>query len=76
LCFEYRISSQTAASASLDKSAPLEIPRIVKRTAEETLGSVAKKPRFAETQVQMLKEQLAAGPDVPQEASVPVDNIK
>jgi hypothetical protein len=26
--------------------------------------------------VQMLKEQLAAGPDVPQEASVPVDNIK
>jgi hypothetical protein len=54
------------------KSAPLEIPTLLKRAAEETLGSVAKKPRFEETQVQMVKEWL----DAPKEASETVHNIK
>jgi hypothetical protein len=63
LCFECRISLQTAASASIDKSAPLEIPTQVKRAAEDTLESVAKKPRFEETQLQKVNEQLAARPD-------------
>jgi hypothetical protein len=53
LCFGCRSSLQTAASASFDKSAPLEIPTLLKRAAEETLGSVAKKPRFEETQMQV-----------------------
>jgi parafibromin len=48
----------------------------VKRTADEALESVAKKPRFEETQVQKVKEQLAARLDAPKEASVTVDNIK
>jgi parafibromin len=58
------------------KSAPLEIPTVVKRAAEDTLESVAKKPRFQETQVQMMKAWLAAGLDAPKEASVTVHNIK
>jgi parafibromin len=49
------LNGETAASASIDKSAPLEIPSRVKRVAEETLESVAKKPRFAETQVDNIK---------------------
>jgi parafibromin len=48
----------------------------VKRAAEDTLESVSKKPRFEETQVQKVKEQLAARLDAPKEASVTVDNIK
>lgn len=48
----------------------------VKRTAEETLEPVSKKPRFEHMQVQKVKEQLAARLDAPKEASVTVDNIK
>ncbi|XP_021926024.1 parafibromin [Zootermopsis nevadensis] len=70
------LNGETAASASIDKSAPLEIPTQVKRTADDALESVAKKPRFEETQVQKVKEQLAARLDAPKEASVTVDNIK
>ncbi|GLH14067.1 Parafibromin [Gryllus bimaculatus] len=70
------LNGETATSASIDKSAPLEIPTQVKRTADDSLESVAKKPRFEETQVQKVKEQLAARLDAPKEASVTVDNIK
>ena len=70
------LNGETAASASIDKSAPLEIPTQVKRTADETLESLAKKPRFEEIQVQKVKEQLAARLDAPKESSVTVDNIK
>nr|CAD7258374.1 unnamed protein product [Timema shepardi] len=70
------LNGETASSASIDKAAPLEIPTQVKRTAEDTLDSIAKKPRFEELQVQKVKEQLAARLDAPKEASVTVDNIK
>ncbi|EEB15219.1 parafibromin, putative [Pediculus humanus corporis] len=70
------LNGETSTSASIDKSAPLEIPTQVKRTADESLESVSKKPRFEETQVQKVKEQLAARLDAPKEASVTVDNIK
>ncbi|KAK6631836.1 accessory factor associated with RNA polymerase II [Polyplax serrata] len=70
------LNGETSTSASIDKSAPLEIPTQVKRTADEGLESLSKKPRFEETQVQKVKEQLAARLDAPKEASVTVDNIK
>ena len=70
------LNGETAASTNIDKSAPLEIPTQVKRTADDTLESMAKKPRFEETQMQKVKEQLAARLDAPKEASVTVDNIK
>lgn len=70
------LNGETAASTSIDKSAPLEIPTQVKRTADDTLESMAKKPRFEVMQVQKVKEQLAARLDAPKEASVTVDNIK
>ncbi|KAL0275871.1 UNVERIFIED_CONTAM: hypothetical protein PYX00_003597 [Menopon gallinae] len=70
------LNGETSTSGSIDKSAPLEIPTQVKRTAEDNLESVSKKPRFEETQVQKVKEQLAARLDAPKEASVTVDNIK
>lgn len=70
------LNGETASSANIDKSAPLEIPTQVKRTAEETVESTAKKPRLEETQVQRVKQQLAARLDAPKEASVNVDNIK
>jgi parafibromin len=49
------LNCETAASASIDKSAPLEIPTQAKRAAEETLEPVAKKPRFEDTQVDNIK---------------------
>ncbi|CAH1401353.1 unnamed protein product [Nezara viridula] len=70
------LNGETASSANIDKSAPLEIPTQVKRTAEETSESTAKKPRLEEIQVQRVKQQLAARLDAPKEASVNVDNIK
>jgi parafibromin len=48
----------------------------VKRTAADTLQSVAKKPRLEETQLQKGKEHHAARLDAPKEASVTVDNIR
>lgn len=71
------LNGETATSAAIDKSAPLEIPTQVKRTAEDGLESgSSKKPRFEDTHVQKVKEQLAARLDAPKEASVTVDNIK
>ncbi|XP_046995367.1 parafibromin [Schistocerca americana] len=70
------LNGETASSANIDKSAPLEIPTQVKRTADDSAENSAKKPRFEETQVQKVKEQLAARLDAPKEASVTVDNIK
>jgi parafibromin len=49
------LNGETAASASIEKSAPLEIPTQVQRAAEDTLESVPKKPRFEETQVDNIK---------------------
>ncbi|RZF34888.1 hypothetical protein LSTR_LSTR012885 [Laodelphax striatellus] len=70
------LNGETAASASIDKSAPLEIPTQVKRAPDEAIESVAKKPRLEDTHVQRVKQQLAARLDAPKEASVTVDNIK
>ncbi|BES93455.1 unnamed protein product [Nesidiocoris tenuis] len=70
------LNGETATSASIDKSAPLEIPTQVKRSAEETSENLAKKPRLEDTQVQRVKQQLAARLDTPKEASVTVENIK
>ncbi|KAJ0181118.1 hypothetical protein K1T71_003203 [Dendrolimus kikuchii] len=71
------LNGETATCASIDKSAPLEIPTQVKRTHDNDGGdSAAKKPRIEETHVQKVREQLAARLDAPKEASVTVDNIK
>ncbi|XP_057341546.1 parafibromin-like [Microplitis mediator] len=71
------LNGETATSGAIDKSAPLEIPTQVKRAAEDGLDSgLSKKPRFEETHVQRVKDQLAARLDAPKEASVTVDNIK
>ncbi|KAI5642537.1 hypothetical protein NE865_05564 [Phthorimaea operculella] len=71
------LNGETATCASIDKSAPLEIPTQVKRTHDHEGGeSAAKKPRIEETHVQKVREQLAARLDAPKEASVTVDNIK
>lgn len=71
------LNGETATSAAIDKSAPLEIPTQVKRAAEDVLETgCLKRPRFEETHVQKVKEQLAARLDAPKEASVTVDNIK
>ncbi|XP_017071818.1 parafibromin [Drosophila eugracilis] len=74
------LNGETPTCASIDKSAPLEIPTQVKRAAEGEPSSVevaAKKARFEETQVQKVREQLAARWDVNQkETAVNMDNIK
>lgn len=70
------LNGETASSANIDKSAPLEIPTQVKRTAEDTSESTPKKPRLEETQVARVRQQLAARLDAPKDASVNVDNIK
>jgi hypothetical protein len=70
------LNGETAASASIGKSAPLERSAQLKRTADDTLVSVAKKPRLEETQLQMEKEQLAARLDVSKETCVTVDNVR
>ncbi|GBP12104.1 Parafibromin [Eumeta japonica] len=71
------LNGETATCASIDKSAPLEIPTQVKRTHENDGGeSAAKKPRIEETHVQKVREQLAARLDAPKEASFTINNIK
>ena len=73
------LSGDTSAGSSLskiDKSAPLEIPTQIKRTAEEHIESAPKKPRFEENAVQKFKDQLAARLDAPREATVTINNIK
>ena len=54
------LKGETATCASIDKSAPLEMPTQVKRTAETDISEVAaKKPRYEEGASQKLKEQFA-----------------
>ncbi|KAI4459288.1 cdc73 domain protein [Holotrichia oblita] len=71
------LNGETASCPAIDKSAPLELPTQVKRSADyDGPESIAKKPRFEDTHVQKVREQLAARLDAPKEASVTVDNIK
>lgn len=72
------LNGETVTCASIDKSAPLEIPTQVKRPLEsDGSDNLAKKARYADTQVQRVREQLAARLDVnKKEASVNIDNIK
>ena len=75
------MNGETSTCASIDKSAPLEIPTQVKRPAEGEAGvgdaGAPKKARFEETQVQKVREQLAARWDVnKKETTVNIDNIK
>ncbi|EEZ97432.2 parafibromin [Tribolium castaneum] len=71
------LNGETASCPAIDKSAPLEIPTQVKRSADyEGPESIAKKPRFEDLHVQKVREKLAARLDAPKEASVTVDNIK
>ncbi|XP_064649629.1 parafibromin-like isoform X2 [Lineus longissimus] len=76
------LNGETTTSASIDKSAPLEIslqrPTQVKRTADVPQGSEIekfKKPRLEE-EVLKDKERLAAKLDAPKETSVLPDQIK
>ena len=69
------LNGETSTVGSIDKSAPLEIPTQVKRTAEQDGPDAFKKPRLEEEKVQRVKEQFAARLDAPREASV-TDNIK
>lgn len=70
------LNGESVSCPAIDKSAPLEIPTQVKRTAEyDGLDNSCKKPRFEDTHVQKVKEQLAARLDAPKEASLTVDNI-
>lgn len=72
------LNGETVTCASIDKSAPLEIPTQVKRPLESDGNELpAKKARFEDTQVQKVREQLAARLDVnKKEVSVNIDNIK
>jgi parafibromin len=71
------LNGETASCPAIDKSAPLEIPTQVKRSADyDGPESIAKKPRFEDPHVQKVREKLAARLDAPKEASVTVDNIK
>ena len=54
------LKGESVTCASIDKSAPLEMPTQVKRTAETDISDVAqKKPRYDESASQKLKDQLA-----------------
>merc|ERR1719422_2610459 len=62
------LKGETNTAASIDKSAPLEMPTQVKRTAEDTMESAQKKPRYDESASQKLKDQLAMKYGASQEA--------
>lgn len=71
------LNGETASCSAIDKSAPLEIPTQVKRSADyDGPESITKKPRFEDPHVQKAREKLAARLDAPKETSVTVDNIK
>ncbi|XP_077492132.1 parafibromin-like [Amblyomma americanum] len=70
------LNGETATSANIDKSAPIEIPTQVKRTAEKPHNEVVKKPRLEETQMQRAKEQFSARLDAPREAPVVTEKIR
>ena len=53
------LKGELASSASIDRSAPLEMPTQVKRTAETDISDVAsKKPRYDEGASQKIKDDL------------------
>jgi len=62
------LKGETSTAASIDKSAPLEMPTQVKRTAEDSLESTQKKPRYDESASQKLKDELAKKYGASQEA--------
>ncbi|XP_048481907.1 parafibromin isoform X3 [Plutella xylostella] len=65
------LNGETATCASIDKSAPREIPTQVKRRHEQDEGeSDAKKPCIEETHVKKEQELPTASLDAPKEASV------
>lgn len=70
------LKGETSTATSIDKSAPLEMPTQVKRTAEDSSESGAKKPRFDESASQKLKDQLAMKYGGNQEGKETTGNIK
>ncbi|XP_033642899.1 parafibromin-like isoform X1 [Asterias rubens] len=69
------LKGETATSASIDKSAPLEIaiqrqPTTNKRTIDDNQNDPSKKVRFEEEQVRQDKERLAARLEAPKEGAV------
>lgn len=70
------LNGETATSANIDKSAPIEIPTQVKRTGDEPQNETVKKPRLEETQMQRAKEQFSARLDAPKEAPVVTEQIR
>lgn len=73
------LKGETATSASIDKSAPLEIamqrPMQVKRAAEATSKESVKKPRIEEEALQKERERLASKLDAPKESALTTDQI-
>jgi len=61
------LKGETATSARIDKSAPLETPSQIKRAAEEPRESVEKKPRLEDIQLQTVTKSLVARMDAPRE---------
>ncbi|KAF0306116.1 Parafibromin [Amphibalanus amphitrite] len=70
------LNGDTSSSTSIDKSAPLEIPTQVKRTAEDIGETSAKKPRIDVDLLKAKKQQLAARLDASKETSVRLDTLK
>lgn len=70
------LKGETSTAVSIDKSAPLEMPTQVKRTAEDSLESAQKKPRYDENASQRLKDQLAMKYGANQEAGAQGTEIK
>ncbi|MCL4132926.1 UNVERIFIED_CONTAM: hypothetical protein GTU68_043929 [Idotea baltica] len=68
------LNGETSTASAIDKSAPLEMPTQIKRSVEESLESMPKKPRFDDSYAQKLKEQLAMRFDIPKKTSI-VSNL-
>ncbi|KAJ9591699.1 hypothetical protein L9F63_001786 [Diploptera punctata] len=78
-CLLFLLKNVTLSHPVYVRQAAAENIPVVRRPDRKDLLAylnVAKKPRYEETQVQKVKEQLAARLDAPKEASVTVDNIK
>ncbi|CAG0922104.1 unnamed protein product [Notodromas monacha] len=70
------LGSETATSASIDKSLPLERPTQLKRVAEhENEIHPMKKPRLEDGDMERMRQKMAARLDGPKEQSVTLDNI-
>ncbi|XP_045468144.1 parafibromin-like [Harmonia axyridis] len=72
------LNGDTLTCSAIDKSAPLELPTQVKRSADYDASDIpSKKPRLEDSHVQKVREKLAARLDAPKESTVTVtDNIK